>query len=510
MVLAIVGASLAAVVATSRTNVTTAADETVARIGARTADLVMSHLDVAAASLDQIDALSTNTQLDERAPELDRTLAAQLVAHDQLSGAFVGFPDGDFAFAYRDDEALMVRRIDAEPARRAVDQRLADDLTVENSYPIETDYDPRDRPWYLAAASDIRAAWTDPYVFFRSGEPGVTLARARRVDGSITAVVGVDISLAELRSFLDDLPIDEGAEAFLIAGTSVVAAPASHPLSDEALGHELPSVESVGLTLDQLHELIRRDAPVDIGDGGRVHLIDLPGANAPSWSVLIRTDDIGLVGALDRRARVALVVIALAGICLLLATPILTRWLRRPIDELRVMARFDALTEVTNRGTFLSEANGMLDTARRHRSPFVLALVDVDDFKRVNDTHGHAVGDEVLRRIGDAINTHVRSGDLVGRLGGDELAIAITDTDRATCDRVLTRVRDAVRDACAEYDVDVTIGAAQRGGRDVDLATLMVEADHELLVAKQTERKGRIHWADAESPDPTPLRLRLE
>lgn len=514
VIVAIVAASLAAVLATSRANKTSAADETVARIGDRTADLVMAHLDVAAASLDQIDAVLTDAEFADRDDRLDRTLAAQLVAHDQLSGAFVGYPDSDFVFAYRDADQLMLRRIDTTPTRRAVDHRLGSDLAVDNTFVIETDYDPTTRPWYLGAAADVRSAWTEPYVFFRSGQPGVTLARARRVEGSITAVTGVDISLAELRSFLDDLPIDDGAEAFLIAGTTIVAAPTEYDLDGDGDGDgdgdELPSVEMAGVSFDQLHELVRSDAPVDIGADGRLHLTDLPGSNAPSWSVLIRTDDVGVVGALDQGARIALLVIAIAGICLLVATPWLTRWLRRPIEELRRMARIDELTEVTNRGTFLNDAEAALDDVRQHGGSFVVALVDVDDFKRVNDTFGHAIGDDVLRRIGEAIKANVRGNDLVGRLGGDELAIVIRGTGRAESDRILRRVRTAVVDACAEYDVDITIGATPLAGRTIDLAGLMIEADHELLVAKQQGGKGQVHWADPEAPDPTPLRLRLE
>ncbi|WP_166657635.1 sensor domain-containing diguanylate cyclase [Ilumatobacter fluminis] len=506
--MAIVAASLAAVLATSRANKTSAADETVARIGDRTADLVMAHLDVAAASLDQIDAVLTDAEIADRDDRLDRVLAAQLVAHDQLSGSFVGYPDGDFVFAYRDTDQLMLRRIDTTPTRRAIDHRLGSDLATDNTFVIETDYDPTTRPWYLGAAADVRSAWTEPYVFFRSGQPGVTLARARRVEGSVTAVTGVDISLAELRSFLDDLPIDDGAEAFLIAGTTIVAAPTGYDLDGD--GDELPSVEVAGVTFDQLHELVRSDAPVDIGADGRLHLTDLPGANAPSWSVLIRTDDVGVVGALDQGARIALLMIAVAGICLLVATPWLTRWLRRPIEELRRMARIDELTEVTNRGTFLSDAEAALDDVRQHGGPFVVALVDVDDFKRVNDTFGHAIGDDVLRRIGEAIKANVRGNDLVGRLGGDELAIVIRGTGQAESDRILRRVRTAVVTACAEYGVDITIGASRLAGRTIDLAGLMIEADHELLVAKRQGGKGQVHWADPEAPDPTPLRLRLE
>lgn len=493
VVLTLVVAAVTTVAATARTNATTAGDETTRRIGQRTADLVAAHFDGAAASLTQIATISTPDILAARDDELDRILAAPLIAYPQLSGVYVGFPDGGFRFVLRDAEQLVARHVDTAPAYVATDSVLADDLSIRSTEEVDTDYDPRERPWYSAAVAADEPVWTDPYVFFRSGEPGVTLARAcLDDDGELVAVIGVDVSLAELRRFLEDLPIDEGADAFLVADASIVAAPSSHPASEPTSDGELPGVEILGITERQLAGLTDDASTLEIDEERRVHRIDLTDEHAPAWSVVITTDRIGIVDALDQRARIAIVAILLAGLALIVATPLITRWLRRPIEELSRQARTDALTEVANRQTFLEEAATATELARSQGTGLVIAIVDVDDFKQINDRHGHRVGDEVLQRLGLSLRTATRPVDLIGRLGGDEFAVAIVDLDPETAHAILERVQ-RVATTAADVDLAVTIGASSLDGRNIQLATLINEADQALLRSKRST-KGVITW----------------
>lgn len=496
-------AAIAAVTATTLTNTRTAADETVRRIGERTAGLVDSHLAVASAAIADIDAVATDEVFDERSASLDRLLAAKLVAHPQLSGAFVGFDDGSFNFAFRDGDELVVRRIDTTGGYTATDSPLLSDLSVLHTVEVDTDYDPRTRPWYIAAESADGGIWTDPYVFFRSGEPGVTLARARSTDRHDIVVVGVDISIANLNGFLDGLPIDDGAEAYLLAGADIVAAPSSllDPIGPDG---ELLTSDAIGVSEAQLRRL--DDGPIDAGDGQRLHLTEL-GDGSPQWSVLIRTTDTGIMEALTKPGRIAIGTILLAAIALVAATPWITRWLRRPIDELRTLARVDSLTEVANRRTFLEEASHALARSVRLGTEFSVAVIDIDDFKQINDVQGHAAGDDVLQCLGATLRANLRTTDLVGRMGGDELAIAFTDVDRTTARRLLARVRGAIGEQHAP--LSVTIGATTRDGRAIDLPTLLSEADRELLDAKQ-ERKGSVRWRPEWNTPASPLRFKLD
>jgi diguanylate cyclase (GGDEF)-like protein/PAS domain S-box-containing protein len=98
-------------------------------------------------------------------------------------------------------------------------------------------------------------------------------------------------------------------------------------------------------------------------------------------------------------------------------------------QELERQARTDPLTGLLNRRAFVEEIRIRLSVARRTIRPSALVYVDVDNFKPVNDTHGHAMGDAVLRRIADRIRRSIRAGDLVARLGGDEFAVWLDEAD---------------------------------------------------------------------------------
>jgi len=99
--------------------------------------------------------------------------------------------------------------------------------------------------------------------------------------------------------------------------------------------------------------------------------------------------------------------------------------LQRRIDQLEKLAVTDELTGLLNRRGFEAQLSRTLELARRHGEPGLLVYVDLDGFKLVNDTYGHAAGDEVLKHVGRLLANHVRSTDFVGRLGGDEFAVLL-------------------------------------------------------------------------------------
>jgi diguanylate cyclase (GGDEF)-like protein len=102
--------------------------------------------------------------------------------------------------------------------------------------------------------------------------------------------------------------------------------------------------------------------------------------------------------------------------------------LQQRIDQLEKLAVTDELTGLLNRRGFESQLRRTLALARRHGEPGLLVYVDLDGFKMVNDSYGHAAGDEVLKHVGRVLSDHVRATDFVGRLGGDEFAVLLPRT----------------------------------------------------------------------------------
>ncbi len=102
--------------------------------------------------------------------------------------------------------------------------------------------------------------------------------------------------------------------------------------------------------------------------------------------------------------------------------------LQQRISQLEKLVVTDELTGLLNRRGFEAELRRALALARRHSEPGLLVYVDLDGFKMINDTYGHAAGDEVLKHVGRLLATNVRSTDFVGRLGGDEFAVLLPRT----------------------------------------------------------------------------------
>lgn len=146
----------------------------------------------------------------------------------------------------------------------------------------------------------------------------------------------------------------------------------------------------------------------------------------------------------------------------------ITAWLVADVRRLhareRSLARRDALTGVANTRAFLEALDHELARMRRTGKPLTLAYVDLDHFKAVNDTLGHAAGDELLREIAARLTDSLRSVDTLARLGGDEFGLLLPETDSAAGGVALERCHEAVRAAVRETpgvpaDVGATIGA---------------------------------------------------
>ena len=155
-------------------------------------------------------------------------------------------------------------------------------------------------------------------------------------------------------------------------------------------------------------------------------------------------------------------------------------------------AHRDPLTGVQNRAAMESSLPRELQLALRHNTPMSLMVIDLDNFKEVNDSHGHPVGDEVLRHLVEVFAHCLRSTDLVFRYGGDEFVIALNNTDVEAAAQVAERIRDRTIHMPLELDkvkicMSISIGIAQVEVGD-DLGNLFRRADEALLHSKRGGR----------------------
>lgn len=173
----------------------------------------------------------------------------------------------------------------------------------------------------------------------------------------------------------------------------------------------------------------------------------------------------------------------------------LNQRLQRTNSALANEAHFDHLTGVLTRRRFLALFDTVLARAHNRAEPLVLVLADLDHFKRINDTWGHAVGDMALQRFASLATGVLRSSDLVGRLGGEEFAMVMGRTTLETATEVAERLRTAVAETDESFPtgLSMTVSMGMTVCRPGDTASEMLKrADLALYRAKESGRNRHV------------------
>ena len=168
--------------------------------------------------------------------------------------------------------------------------------------------------------------------------------------------------------------------------------------------------------------------------------------------------------------------------------------LRSSVAQTIELAITDGLTGLHNRRYLDSHLQTLFERAASRQRPLSLLISDIDRFKRINDTHGHAAGDEVLREFARRLRKNVRGIDLACRYGGEEFVVVMPDTEQAVAERVAERIRQEIEmlpfgpEGAAALDVTVSIGVASISPAADTLEALLKRADGALYEAKKSGR----------------------
>ena len=188
----------------------------------------------------------------------------------------------------------------------------------------------------------------------------------------------------------------------------------------------------------------------------------------------------------------AMLLAALVGASVLSVAAATNRTLREHheellLEEIVMLGATDGLTGCAVHRVFHDRLGMEIDRSHRYGHPLSLLLVDVDDFKSVNDTFGHLVGDNILAAVGNALRNHVRTVDLVGRVGGDEFAVLLPNTEPQAAVELARRIR---HDLPAALDVPVTLsfGVSHLDRSALTSEQMLNDAD---LALYQVKRSGR-------------------
>ncbi|MGF1624317.1 MAG: diguanylate cyclase [Alphaproteobacteria bacterium] len=183
--------------------------------------------------------------------------------------------------------------------------------------------------------------------------------------------------------------------------------------------------------------------------------------------------------------------------------------LERANQQLALLANTDGLTGVANRRYFLQRLEQELERGKRYHSPVVLALLDVDHFKQINDRHGHQAGDEVLKALSEHTIGLLRTNDLVGRLGGEEFAILMPESDQEVGTIVSERIRaelaaTPIPTVVGPLSITVSIGVTQ-AHPELDTAESMLRRADAAMYRAKSGGRNRVVQATSDDADETDL-----
>lgn len=178
------------------------------------------------------------------------------------------------------------------------------------------------------------------------------------------------------------------------------------------------------------------------------------------------------------------------------------RALKDAVTRAERLACTDDLTGLNNRRAFFTHAEQALKQARRYRTPTALVMFDIDHFKQINDTYGHAAGDEALRALAANISNEVREADVLARLGGEEFAILMPKTTRLEARIMAERLQKTINATeilhegqCVQLTASFGLMACEDNSKTLDL--MLSQADHAMYASKRNGRNTITEYTPA-------------
>jgi diguanylate cyclase (GGDEF)-like protein/PAS domain S-box-containing protein len=162
-------------------------------------------------------------------------------------------------------------------------------------------------------------------------------------------------------------------------------------------------------------------------------------------------------------------------------------------NQLEILATTDPLTGVFNRRHFIEMTEKEINRARRSKIPLSIAMIDIDNFKRINDTYGHTIGDQVLKELVAICNDNLRTYDMLGRLGGEEFAITTVGCALQEAYSLSDRLRERVANHLIhaggkDISIKISIGVSELSGNMENVDSILNRADQALYLAKNAGR----------------------
>lgn len=369
-------------------------------------------------------------------------------------------------------------------------------------------YDPRTRPWYKVALSGDGAVIGRPYLDMETGALAVPVSSTvHNKDGSIRGVLSGDLLLTTISAKLENVRVRGKGFAAVIDGRGVSLV---HP-DRSLIGRNLTEDPEIGDAMKQI--LLLKQGRIEYGVREEKYVVftTIPSAGWYLGIVLKREEMLSSLKELSYRFNqifaVSLVIVIAASVYfakrLTLFTEILenevevrTAELREKIAEVEYLSLTDPLTGIANRRKIQAVLDEEIIRSDRMSQPLSVISMDLDHFKKINDTYGHEAGDTVLKLVSDAVSTGIRGVDHAGRMGGEEFIIVCPDTPECGVINLAEKLRAVVEnlEIPGAGKITASFGCALRlPGESID--RLLSRADSALYRAKELGR-NRVEKAE--------------
>lgn len=443
-------------------------------------------------------ARTTNDTADDLALEPKSTLGVidtlhgQLMAGPQVRSISVTYADGDFVVLAREPgrnagftSHTITHGSNGQASHRFVTYDSQMRMVAEHHNPI--DWMPTQTDAYRRAAADAGLHWTEPTRDPLTGKADVWVSRSvRDEDGELVAVVASDLMLGDLTRTINELPAGADGEVFVLSqARAVIAGPAggAPPLNpskstDLPVGRLTASATAAPATTDTV---FGKDGDQITVERGLAHL-------GVPWVMHMQASELGVNEGFTRlRHVVGALVGSVSALTLALGYLVWRGW--RPLMAMRDTSERDPLTGLFNRRSLDAKAARLLRAAHRHGRRVALVMMDLDNFKALNDDLGHQAGDAALEEISSVLVRELRAADLAVRFGGDEFLVMLTlgsaDDPHAAVERIRRRVESTLsRRFAGRAELGVTAGFVVTSDAAADVESLVSMADAALVDGK--------------------------
>lgn len=431
--------------------------------------------------------------------ELHRLLAAQLAAQPAVGALWLTSADGASVRLERTGigrgYSARVVRVDEDGLSTYSVVTYDATLVVVDEQVQPLPLDTVGSPVYQAAEHVAGLVWVDPLVDQVSGEVEWWAASAvRDKHGVVVAVVAATLSVPQITGGLDAVAAETDGNVVLLREENRVVAvheDLSHRVDDVVAQQTRPAkADDLGIALQDLARATDGDV---FGRMGELSTLERAfSTTGAKWVIHVSASSTSLSQGYAALATTVTVVLGvLVPLTLALAYLLFAMW--GPVSRMREGAQRDPLTGLANRRCLEMHGPRLLREARRANSRVMLAILDLDNFKSLNDSRGHLAGDQALASIASSLAAEVRPSDLAVRWGGDEFVVMVTlagdDDPEAVVERIRGRVDAALggREA-GDRQLGVTAGYAVSFAGADSIDQLVARADAALVTGKTTAK----------------------